>query len=328
MRSVICIATSSNSPAFRFAIDSAIDAAIAAGISVVVSSGNAGGDAGGDASNYTPASNGSKSGVICVGASDGNNLKIPMSNYGTPADGAPVDILAPGLAVNTRSESATSQIVPMTGTSPATALVAGSVLTELSINGSLTPAQVESELKTSAKVAANGPPILRITHNSTVTINSPDGPVIPPTNPIPLAALSSTNLLRSMSVNATATATVTSPSLDSDSDGIPDMVEIFHKGSCNALPASPAISPVANNKVQYKFPIAFDLFEISNTFVLNNGYTWGIKCSSDFKNWEIPVGDLKLTTDSKGQRWLIATFPAGAHTSCFARIEIVAPTAP
>jgi hypothetical protein len=101
------------------------------------------------------------------------------------------------------------------------------------------------------------------------------------------------------------------------------MVEIFHSGSGLKIPAPPVLSLTADQKIQYKFPIAFDLFRSSDPFALGNGYKWGIRCTSNFKKWEIPVGSLSKTTDAMGQAWLIATFPAG-QPSCFARIEITA----
>lgn len=319
MRSVICIATSSTDLADSYSVDDAINVALNEGIPVVLSAGNIGQDA----ANILPSSNGTKNGVICVGSSDGNDALLSTSN--SPAGfrsnfGLPVDILAPGLDVRTRGQSATSPFVLMTGTSPAAALVAGSVLAELSINGSLTPAQVEAAIKSSPVISANRP-VLRTTYASTLTIINHDGPIIPAASPLPLTAI--TSLGQSPPISTASVSPIT-PSQDSDSDGIPDMVEIFHSGSSHKIPATPVLSRTADQKTQYKFPIAFDLFRRSNPFALGNGYTWGIRCTSDFKTWEVPVGSLSKTTDAMGQTWLIATFPS-AQPSCFARIEITAP---
>lgn len=292
-----------------------INAALAAGIPVILSAGNLNQDA----ATIIPSSNGTKDGVICVGGSNAADLKLSISNFG-----APVDILAPGEAVRTRSQSATSPFVPMTGTSASSALVAGSVLAELSINGSLTPAQVEGAIKASAVIPPNGPGLLRTTYASTVTIINPDGPVIPSASPLPLAA-TATAAPRSIAANSVETGGGITPPQDADSDGIPDMIEIFHSGVSDRPPAPTTLSLTASREIQFKFPIAFDLFRSSDPFALGNGYTWGIRCTSDFKNWEIPVGSLSKTTDEMGQTWLIATFPAGQASSCFARIEVVAP---
>lgn len=322
MRSVICIATSSTDLAESDFVDDSINIALAAGIPVVLSAGNLGVDA----TNIIPSSNGTKNGVICVGASDMNDaLLVSSSNFG-----APVDLLAPGLDVLTRSQSAASDPVPMTGTSPAAALVAGAVLAELSINGSLTPAQVESAIKASAVFpttvppTVSGPKLLRTTYASTITINNPDGPVI--SSPQALTATASLAAPQSLSTNSIVAGGIT-PSVDADSDGVPDMVEIFHTGHSDKIPAPPTLSRTADQGVQvvqFKFPIAFEFFNRLTPFVLGNGYTWGIRRTSNFKSWDVPVGSLSKTTDANGQSWLIATFPAN-HPSCFVQIEIHPP---
>jgi hypothetical protein len=256
MRAVICIATSSAEsvePTSNSLVASRIDAALAAGIPVILSAGNLGVDA----ATIVPSSNGTKNGVICVGASNAANLKLSNSN-----SGAPVDLLAPGLDVDTHSQSAASELVPMTGTSPAAALVAGSVLAELSINGSLTPAQVEDAIKASAifpttvPPTESGPKLLRTTYASTVTIINPDGPVIDSTNPIALTATVPLAAPQSISTSSIQSSGITS-SVDADSDGIPDMVEIFHTGRCDKVPSLPTLSRVAAQEgpiAQYKFP--------------------------------------------------------------------------
>ena len=316
MRAVICMATSTQAMTNSYAVEDSINQALAAGIPVVVSSGNLGGNipvlnytaaSTSTNSSYLPSAYGTKNGVICVGASDSADLKLSNSNFG-----APVDILAPGLNVCTSK----SPLVTMTGTSASAALVAGTVLAELSINGSLTPAQVESVL-----IPASRPALLRTTYASAVTINNPDGPIIRSDSPVALTATASSI---TAAVRAAQTSPAITPSVDADSDGIPDMIEIFHSGNCDKPPASRTLSRPANQEVQFKFPIAFDHFRSSNPFALGNGYTWGILCTSDSNNWEVPVGSLSKTTDSMGQTWLIATFPA-SQVSCFATIAITAP---
>lgn len=326
MRSVICIATSSSDLGQRYAIDESINSALAAGIPVVISAGNLGLDAAG----FTPPSNGVKNGVICVGASHENGVKIDGSNFG-----APVDILAPGFEVDTRVGANPL----MTGTSPATALVAGAVLVKLSASPTFTPAGIESSLKLAAQVMPQGPPVLRSVVAPSPEFAAPDvvpdGLLAGATNPVPLSPTSanSANLppiaaaaLQSSSVNS-ASAAVVSPGLDSDGDGVADIVETFHGMQNGNLP-SPAISLDANRQIQFKFPIDQSLLDgavSGNTFVLRNGYSWKISCTSNFSSWDVPVGSLSKTTDEQGQAWLIASFPAGNQPSCFARIEIVVP---
>jgi hypothetical protein len=329
MRSVICIATSSSSSGQRDAIDKSIDSALAAGIPVVISAGNLGLDAAG----FTPPSNGAKNGVICVGASyeDGQILSEATikSNYGTP-----VDILAPGFQVDTRKEggSLLHPIVPMTGTSPATALVAGAVLAKLSASPTFTPAGIESSLKSAAQAMSSGPPVLR----SIVAPDpgfappdvAPDGPIAGATIPVPLGSAPSAPAPLAQGSSSTMAAPAP-PAADSDSDGIPDIVETFH-GTSQGTPPQSVVSLDANRQIHFKFPIDPNLLDSAisgNRFVLRNGYSWVIRCSSNFSDWSIPVGTLSKTTDAQGQAWLIASFPAGTQPSCFAQIQVIAPSA-
>jgi hypothetical protein len=331
MRAAICIATSSQTMTKSFAVEDSINQALAAGIPVIVSAGNLGQEipslnftatSYSTNSSYLPSAYGTKEGVICVGSSDANDLLLSTSNSppGSRSNfGDPVDILAPGL--NVRTSPSNSPLVTMTGTSPATALVAGSVLAELSINGSLTPAQVESAI-----VPATGPKLLRTSYASTVTIINPDGPVIASDDPQSLSATTQLSGPLAMSASSIQGGEAITPSVDADSDGIPDMIEIFHNGCCTKIPAPPVLSLTANNEVEYKFPIAFDLFRRATPFELGNGYTWGIRRTSNFESWAVPEGSLSKTTDANGQCWLIATFPAGTP-SCFVQIEIHPPAA-
>ena len=289
--------------------------ALSEGIPVIVTAGNQNQDAAG----FVPSAYGSLDGVICAGASDQSDSLLAGTNFGDP-----LDLLAPGENVLTRDDSATSTLVGMSGTSPAAALVAGAVLTELSINGSLTPEEVEAALKASAKPAASGPPLLRTTAAATIAIANPDGPVIPSENPLPLTFSAPPTAQQMIAPSSIPGGEVITPSQDSDGDGMPDMIEIFHKGGTVGRPPSPALSLAANQQVQFKFPIAFGLFDSTEPFALGNGYRWGIRCTSDFKTWEVPVGSLVKSTDANGQVWLTATFPAG-HPSCFVQIEVHPP---
>ena len=324
MRSVILIASSlkipPNSPSsYGASVKTAIQAAIAQGIPVIIGAGNDGEDADG----HIPAKFADDfDGVICVGASNASDTRWTNSNFG-----APVDLLAPGVDVWSRAESATSPVVNLTGTSASVALVAGCVLTELSINGSLTPAEMEARIKSSAKpnTVAGQPGILRTTPAFSIAIANPDGPIILPEAPQMLAAEES---LESPPAGGEEPG---GPGgglglVDEDSDGIPDVVELFHQGHSSGVPAAASLKPIANGQVEFRFPVAFDQFRSSNPFVLNAGHTWKIRCTTDFKNWQVPEGSLTKSTDARGQVWLTATFPAG-QTACFVRIEIE-PAAP
>lgn len=145
--SVICIAAGSTDPEQDYIMEDNINTAVQEGITVVVSAGNQGADA----SAYIPAAYGRQAGVICVGASDKNNQRLAMSNYGTA-----VDLYAPGQDVRTlRYSSPKSGYYDlMNGTSPAAALTTAAALIKLSQNPTLTPAQVEQALVADAYQSA------------------------------------------------------------------------------------------------------------------------------------------------------------------------------
>jgi hypothetical protein len=318
MRSVICIATSSAEEANSKLVSDAIDFALSEGIPVVLSAGNLGQDA----SRIVPSSNGTKDGVICVGASDFSDMKVFNSNFG-----APVDVFAPGSEIPTRSEGATSGIVFMNGTSPAAALVTGVVLAKLSASPSHTPAGIESSLKAAAEISAPGLRQLRciVPPNQSFTAPdvAPDGMVT--TETIALTwAQPSQSAARSLEIpppGSTVEATPPAPAPDANGDGVPDIIGVFH-GDPLGLPQGPEIS-LSNGKIHFKFSIASDLFDRGNPFVLRNGYTWQIRCSSGLSDWVVPEGDLAKST-LNGRAYLTASFPADG-SSCFARIEVIAP---
>lgn len=133
----------------------AINAALAAGAVVVVAAGNS--DA--DARNYSPSS---CNGVITVAATGRQGQRASYSNFG-PA----VEISAPGGdgadgVLSTLNNSPTSPqpgnytYAYYQGTSMATPHVAGIASLMLSVNGSLTPAQVLAKIQSSARAFPTG----------------------------------------------------------------------------------------------------------------------------------------------------------------------------
>lgn len=318
MRSAICIATSSAASAAESAILSdSIAFALSEGIPVILSAGNLGQDA----SSIVPSSSGTINGVICVGASDHSDVKFASSNFGPP-----VDLFAPGVGVPTRSESATSGIVLMTGTSPAAALVTGAVLAKLSASPTHTPAGIESSLKAAAEISAPGLRQLRsiVPPNNTFTAPdvAPDGPVTPTPIALTWARPSAARSLQISPVVPNLPISPPPPAPDTNGDGVPDIIGVFH-GTPQGLPQGPEISLSADQKIQFKFSIASDLFDGDNPFVLRNGYTWQIRCSTGLSSWIVPEGELVKST-ANGHAYLTASFPADGP-SCFARVEIVAP---
>ena len=168
--SVICIAsgtiTQDNSPTLEYYIN----AAISSGITVVVSAGNQGANASG----YIPAAYGVKSGVICTGASDENNVPLPSSNFG-PA----VDLYAPGKDVRTLRFSAPKAGIYdlMTGTSPAAALVSAAALIQLSKNPTFTSAQVEQTLVSTSYAAPLSASLVQVEPPSILGDSDADGSI-------------------------------------------------------------------------------------------------------------------------------------------------------
>lgn len=119
-------------------VSSAIDEAILEGIPVIVSAGNANADAAG----YIPASDGTTSGVICVGASTQARAKEAGSNHTT------IDLSAPGDAVRVvdYSDPTGGGYGSFTGTSASAALVGAVAAAHLSINPWSTPADLETAI--------------------------------------------------------------------------------------------------------------------------------------------------------------------------------------
>ncbi|WP_052574037.1 S8 family serine peptidase [Haloferula sp. BvORR071] len=152
---VICLASGSLQAAQSAGMEDSINQVLSAGLTVVVSAGNSNQDA----SAYVPSAYGTKPGVICVGASSISNQKFASSNYG-PA----VDLFAPGEDVRTLNYDApkTGVYELMDGTSPACALTAAAALVELSKNPSLTPAQVEENLRAQAYAGAAPAPLVQV----------------------------------------------------------------------------------------------------------------------------------------------------------------------
>jgi hypothetical protein len=319
MRSVICIATSSAATAAESAIlTDAINFALSEGIPIVLSAGNINQDASG----IVPSSHGIKNGVICVGASDASDFKFAESNFG-----APVDLFAPGVDVRTRSESATSPIVLMDGTSPAAALVTGTILAKLSASPTHTPAGIESSLKAAAENSDGGLRLLRSIVPPDDTFTAPD--VVPDglvtQKPISLTweQPNTVNSLRIQAPESNSEIASPLPTPDTNSIGVSDILGDFH-GAPQGVPQGPEISLSADQMIHFKFSIASDLFDGDNPFVLRNGYTWQIRCSSGLTSWVVPEGELVKST-SNGRAYLTASFPAEGP-SCFARIEVVSPS--
>ena len=303
--SVICLASSSDMLGSSFALQSAIEFAVEQGITVVVSAGNSGADA----ASYIPAAYGDIEGVICVGASNSSDNRISSSNFG-----ADLDILAPGDMILAKNELGGD--IFMQGTSPATAMVAGSALAELSMNGSLTPAEVESALVSAAIASPTGgaPPVLRSTPLAAANIALPDGPITDSTTTVAL----------SVGQFPTSADNSTNPTDESDSDLNSETLGVLHGSNTEE---SIAVAKVSPQEFALTFPVDLLLIDDQDPFALKNGYTWRIRCANDLTSWSVPQGKLSKSTAPDGTVSLTATIPATAD-SCFFRIEVAPPVGP
>ena len=116
------------------AIDAAIQFAINNGVTVIAASGN---------SNTSVAYPANNSNVISVGATDQNDYKAPFSNYGS-------NLTIAAIGVGIYSTQLNNTYNSSDGTSFASPIVSGVVALMLSINPSMTPAQIKDALITTA----------------------------------------------------------------------------------------------------------------------------------------------------------------------------------
>ena len=321
--SVICIASSSDMLGTSNVLRSAIEYAVDAGVTVVVSAGNSGADAG----SYIPAAYGDIEGVICVGASNSSDYRISSSNTGDD-----VDILAPGDMILAKSEDGAD--VFMQGTSPAAAIVAGSALAELSMNGSLTPAELEATLVSAAIASptSGAPPVIRSTPLAAATISLPDGFL---TDPALLIALSSAQFPEDEDESEEPPAEDPNPGDTSAPPAEPSAPrDEFHQQTLNMLHGSAhggeaaiSVYKISSQEMGFTFPVDFSLLDGEDLFTLSNGYTWRIRCTDDLSSWEIPQGKLVKNTAPDGSVWLTARVPITSET-CYLRIEVAPPVEP
>ncbi len=141
------------------ALDDAVANAVSKGVTVVVAAGNSGPNA------KTIASPGDSPAAITVGAVDRNDAIASFSSRGPNTDGTvkpDVSNMGVGLvaakATGTNAGKGTQYYLPMSGTSMATPMTAGTVALLLQANPKLTPAQVKAALEKTAKPLGSSVP--------------------------------------------------------------------------------------------------------------------------------------------------------------------------
>jgi serine protease AprX len=134
------------------ASDDAVANAVKAGVTVVIAAGNSGPNA------KTVACPGDSPDALTVGASDRNDAIASFSSRGPNRDGTvKPDVTNMGVslvaakATGTNPSKGTQYYLPMSGTSMATPMTAGTVALLLQANPKLTPAQVKAALTKTAK---------------------------------------------------------------------------------------------------------------------------------------------------------------------------------
>lgn len=144
----LSIGTPANSTCENDPLCRAVNKAINAGITVVVAAGNSGPSKG---TILSPGTNGN---VITVGAVDdkrtidtSDDTIADFSSRGPTLDGIKKpDLVAPGVNINSLSNSKLDSYVPLSGTSMATPLVSGTVALLFNEYGNISPQQVKSML--------------------------------------------------------------------------------------------------------------------------------------------------------------------------------------
>jgi subtilisin family serine protease len=192
------VATMAFSGAASVAVNTAVQNSINAGVTVVAAAGN---DVLADACNFSP---GSVPGVITVAAIAGLDAQAKYTNVG-PC----VDLYAPGSQIYGADISSDTAKSLYTGTSQASALVAGAAALYLQNNPSASPAEVSQALTSGATTGVVtgvtvGTPNLLLRVNGSGGGSPPPPPPPPPGNTPPTANFTSSCNKGACSFNASS----------------------------------------------------------------------------------------------------------------------------
>ena len=155
----LSLGTPAQSSCERDPLCRAVEKAVSAGITVIVAAGNSGPSEG------TILSPGISNKVITVGAVDDNKTIDPnddtladFSSRGPTLDGlSKPDILAPGVNIESLSNTNKTGYISLSGTSMATPMVSGSVALLLNKYGNLKPSEIKEKLIQSCIPLSNNP---------------------------------------------------------------------------------------------------------------------------------------------------------------------------
>lgn len=144
----LSVGTPSNNPARKDPLCKAVEKAVKAGIVVVAAAGNSGPESG------TIMSPGISKDVITVGAADdkrtidpSDDTIAPFSSRGpTPEGLTKPDLLAPGVNINSLSNTRFDSYSSLSGTSMATPLVSGSIALLFSAYENISPHEIKAKL--------------------------------------------------------------------------------------------------------------------------------------------------------------------------------------
>ncbi len=265
-----CIASSSNSPGSSPAgLESAIDYTLTnVYATVLVSAGNNSNDS---AADYTPSDLGvTRKGVICVGATDPANDRVPNTRTDP-------DLWAPG--VNVEAADIDGNLTTMTGTSASTALATGAALIYLSLNPVLTPADAETALDLSAQLVGG---------KRIVFVPDP----LSPGAAQALNHMSYTSWAAWYDLDSDGIAP-NGLDVDHDGDGWSDKEEYFFFGSdpiSAGIPRTQNLKMVASSQssASFEFSLSCLLYQnstLSAPYRLRDGTTLSIQKSNDLQTW-------------------------------------------
>ena len=296
---VMLLAISSSAPASSSALSSALDDAVARGITVVV----AGGNDGAQASEYLPASNGvATAGVITVGAMNRSDKLWSGSNVGPG-----IELLAPG--EDTLQPTLGGGNTLLSGTSGASAFVAGCALECLSANPYADPGAVEAFLVNTSSSTLGTP-----TPGTTDRVAH-------------LSPGSSPSFFGFSDWGTLFTGSAVPAGDDFDTDGLANALEYFSGLLPNTRDLDDYIHELelTGTSATFDFLAAKHIFDPDTPEDLRDGGNFEFQWSPDLESWSLPAG-LSYSVESEVssvQMKIRATFPMPAGTETgFVRLRV------